>query len=260
MNRIYDNPLYYEIAFSFRDIAREVDTMERCIQLFSRVPVRRVLEIGCGPAPHMMELMDRGYEYLGIDLSPKMLDFAAAKAEKAGLSPTLLSKDMIRFSLEDRADFAFVLLGSLFARNTADLISHFDSMAAALLPGGIYLLDWCIQFDKMLEGSDSWVIERDNIRTRTSCSWRYIDPVSQTAEELIQIEVEDHGTKMELEDRRLRRIIYPQEFILLAEKAGAFEFVGWWNNWNPDDPIKESNSAVPGQKIERPIAVIRRKT
>jgi SAM-dependent methyltransferase len=259
MDKVYNNPLYYDIAFSFRDISQEVDTIERCIDLFSLIPVRRMLELGCGPAPHMMELMRRGYEYLGIDLNPKMLDFAGSKAAHAGLSATLLKKDMLRFTLEEQADLAFVLLGSLFASNTADLISHFESMAAVLRPGGIYLLDWCVQFDKMLEGSESWTIDRDNIRTETSCSTQYVDPVGQTMEELLRIEVDDHGDKVKLEDRRMRRVIYPQEFILLIEKTGCFEFMGWWNNWNLDDPIKEGESHVSGKKIQRPITVVRRK-
>jgi SAM-dependent methyltransferase len=259
MKRIYDNPLYYEVAFSFRDISQEVDTMERCIKLFSLIPVRRMLELGCGPAPHIIELTGRGYEYLGIDLNPKMLDFAESKATRAGLSATLLNQDMVRFELEEQVDFAFVLLGSLFASNTAELISHFESTAAALRPGGIYLLDWCVQFDKMLEGSDSWVIERDNIRTETFCSTRYVDPVGQTMEEILRIEVDDQGNKLELEDKRMRRVIYPQEFKLLIEKKGCFEFIGWWNNWNLDDSILEGESYVSERKIERPITVIRRK-
>jgi SAM-dependent methyltransferase len=258
MDKLYDNPRYYEIAFSFRDIPKEVDIIERCIELFSLIPVSRVLEIGCGPAPHMLELIGRGYEYVGIDLSQKMLDFAGSKAARAGLSPTLLNKDMVRFELEEQVDFAFVLLGSLFAGNTADLISHFESVAAALRPGGIYLLDWCIQFDKTPEGSDSWVIERDDIRTETSVYVRYVDPVSQTTEEITKIKVDDRGKKVELEDRHLRRIIYPQEFKLLIEKTGCFEFIGWWNNWNLDDPIKEGEPSTSERKIERPIAAIRR--
>jgi hypothetical protein len=36
MNTVYDNPEYYEIAFSFRDIRAEVDVFERCIELFAQ--------------------------------------------------------------------------------------------------------------------------------------------------------------------------------------------------------------------------------
>jgi len=32
---LYDNPKYYEIAFSFRDIKAEVDVFEKCFKRFS---------------------------------------------------------------------------------------------------------------------------------------------------------------------------------------------------------------------------------
>ncbi len=258
MERIYDHPLYYEIAFSFRNIGKEVDVFEQCIDHFSLIPVRTMVEFGCGPAPHMVELMRRGYAYIGMDLNRKMLDFAGAKATQVSLSPTLLNKNMIHFTLDSQVDFAFVLLGSLYAENSADLLSHFDSLATALRPGGIYLLDWCVQFDESLESSDSWEIERDNIRTKTICSGRYTDPTGQILEEVIRIEVEDNGKNLTFEERYMKRLIYPQEFKLLIEKTRCFEFIGWWNDWNLDDPIGETESEISDRRINRPITVIRR--
>ena len=38
---LYDYPRYYEIAFSYRDIGKEVDVMEECIRRFSKIPVHR---------------------------------------------------------------------------------------------------------------------------------------------------------------------------------------------------------------------------
>ncbi|UCD57533.1 MAG: class I SAM-dependent methyltransferase, partial [Candidatus Hydrogenedentota bacterium] len=254
---IYDHPLYYEVAFSYRNICQEVDTFERCISLFSHIPVRTVLELGCGPAPHMVELMRRGYEYLGIDLNQRMLDFAGSRADRAGFSPALLKEDMVQFSLERQVDFAFVLLGSLYVTNTAELLSHFESVASALRPGGIYFLDWCVHFDRSMEDSGSWEIEQDELRTETSYSRRHVDLVGQTFEEVIKIRVEDHGNELELEEKHVKRAIYPQEFILLTEKTGRFDFVGWWNNWDLNEPIGEERTNARDKRIERPITVIR---
>jgi len=71
---LYDYPLYYDVAFSFRDIGKEVDFFEVCIKKFSKVEVRKVLNIGCGPSPYMLELAKRGYIFTGLDLSEAMLD------------------------------------------------------------------------------------------------------------------------------------------------------------------------------------------
>ena len=53
---------------------------------------------------------------------------------------------MIDFRLEEPVDFAFILLGSLYVSSTTELLSHFDAISRALKPGGLYLLDWCVQF------------------------------------------------------------------------------------------------------------------
>ena len=50
--QIYDYPEYYEVAFSFRDIPSEVSFMQECMSRFSHIPVNRVFEVACGPAPH----------------------------------------------------------------------------------------------------------------------------------------------------------------------------------------------------------------
>jgi SAM-dependent methyltransferase len=83
VNELYQNPKYYEIAFSFRDIPTEVDVFEGVITQYSRIPVSCVLELGCGPAPHLEELARRGYTYVGLDLSGPML----AYAQKGGHNP-----------------------------------------------------------------------------------------------------------------------------------------------------------------------------
>ena len=62
---LYANPKYYDLAFcSFRDTKHEVDVIEECIHRYSRIPVKRVLEIACGPSPNLKELVQRGYERL----------------------------------------------------------------------------------------------------------------------------------------------------------------------------------------------------
>ena len=55
----YRYPEYYDIAFAVDDVACEVDFVEAAIGAFSRVPVRRVLEIACGTAPYLAEWQRR---------------------------------------------------------------------------------------------------------------------------------------------------------------------------------------------------------
>jgi len=254
VSKLYDSPKYYEIAFSFRDIPAEVDVFEECFQRFSQVPVRSVLELGCGNSPHMEELIKRGYQYSGLDLSKAMLEYSRERALHIGGEANLIQGDMIDFSLERMVDFVYVLLDSLYAKSTSELMTHFSSVAQVLKKSGLYLLDWCIQYDPPWEskGGDSWEMERDGIKVKTSVSWKVINKVEQTFEETIILEVNDHGKNLNTVGKDIKRAIYPQEFLCFVSGSKYFEFVGWWNNWDLRQPLEQAN------KIDRPIALLRR--
>lgn len=254
MFELYDHPKYYEIAFSFRDIPAEVGVFEECFKHFSEIPVKSVLELGCGNAPHMEELIKRGYQYNGLDLSQAMLKYSREKASRIGAEAKLIHADMLDFTLDRKVDFVYVLLGSLCAKNTSELISHFDSVALVLKKGGLYLLDWCIQYDPPWEseGQSSWEMERGDIKVKTTVSWKSINKAEQTFEETIVLEVDDNGKKLNITGTDIKRAIYPQEFLLFISTHKHFEFVGWWNKWNLRERLEQA------EKIARPIALIRR--
>jgi hypothetical protein len=70
---------------------------------------------------------------------------------------------------------------------------------------------------------------------------------------VITLEVTEDGQSSRYSGIDEKRIMYPQEFLLLIEHRTDFEFIGWWNNWNLEDPI-------PSKKpITRPIALLRRR-
>jgi len=64
---IYKHPRYYEIAFSFFDPKQQVDCFEEIIAKFSKVKVKRFLDIACGPSLQLREIAKRGYEAVGLD-------------------------------------------------------------------------------------------------------------------------------------------------------------------------------------------------
>jgi SAM-dependent methyltransferase len=254
LSGVYDNPKYYEIAFSFRDIPAEVDVFEECFKRFSQIPVKSVFELGCGNSPHMDELIKRGYQYNGLDLSKAMLEYSREKALRIGAEVNLIQADMIDFSLETKVDFVYVLLGSLAAKSTSELITHFNSVAKVLRKGGLYLLDWCVQYETPFEaeGGDSWEIERDGIKVKYTVSWKAINRVEQTFEETQILEVNDHGEELNAVEKGIKKAIYPQEFLCFVSGLKDFEFVGWWNNWDLRQPLEQTD------KIDRPIALVRR--
>ena len=253
VNDVYTNPQYYELAFSFRDTAAEVDVLEHVIEQFSHIPVATVLELGCGHAPHLTELARRNYQYIGLDLSHPMLEYAQSRVEAIDASARFELADMTDFQLDEQVDFAFVLLGSLQVRNTAELVSHFDCVGRVLRPGGLYFLDWCVTFAPSNESEDSWEMVRGPVKVETTFRTKLIDPVEQVAEESLTLEVEDEQGKRIFRESGVARQIYPQEFLLFVAARSDFEFVGWWNNWDVTQPLDGT------QEINRPITILRRR-
>jgi SAM-dependent methyltransferase len=258
--RVYDRPKYYEIAFSFRDIPSEVDVMEECIRRFSRIPVKSVLEMASGNSPHLAPLVGRGYRYTGVDRNEAMLEYSARKAKILGAAVRLVRGDLADFKLDEQADFAFIALGSLYVTDPGMIKRHLDSMARALKPGGLYLLDWCLHHVPLLPiFENSWELERDGIKMTV-----FYRTVTGKAEkhyfrETIRLEVDDHGNQVTCVETGFYWAVYPKEFIQIMGEQGGFEFVGWWNNWSLDRPLDAGGHSPDGPgAISRPITVIRR--
>ncbi len=252
--QLYDYPEYYETAFSWRDIKKEADFFDRCIQHFSKTPVRRVLELGSGPAPHMDQWAKRGIEYVGIDTNEKMIEYAKKRARRLTIVASILKSDMLSFSLEKPVDFVYVMLGSLYANTTKDLDSHFNSVAKALTPGGLYFLDWCVNFqwsDSTAE-EQSWNITKEKLKAEVTFKTERVDRAAQTVRNTLTANIDDAGHQLKLEAIDIVRTIFPQEFLLQVEKSGQFEFLGWWNNWNLEEPVEKA------ARIRRPIVLLRK--
>ena len=254
MESIYSFPHYYEIAFSYRDIPAEVDVMEEAIAKYSKIPVNTVLELACGNSPHMLELIDRGYTYYGLDLNPTMIEFAQQKAASKNCEAKFYLADLTDFKLNEPVDFLYIMLGSLYVGNTEGLLSHFTSAEAGLKQGGLYFLDWCIDFEPLSHTVDSWVMRRGGITVNTRYTTRLHNAAEQLYEENILFTIKEKGAERTLLHKGMRRAIFPQEFMLAATKLHNFEFVGWWNDWNLQQPLGEGRG-----EIVRPITVLRRR-
>ncbi len=253
---LYDYPDYYELAFSFRDISHEVTCFEQLFERFAKVPVRRVLELACGPSPHLRELCRRGYEYHGLDTNENMLAAGQRKVTESTWTAEFHKASMIDFNVDTTYQFAFVALGSLYARNTEELSSHFSSLARALDPGALYLLDWCVQFGQspaFSETGQSWTMEKEGIVVEVNVTLRDVDPVEQIVQEVATLNVTDCGRSLTISSSDLQRVMYPQEFLLLTDAMDEFEFVGWWNDWDLNQPLSQATG-----EINRPIVLLRR--
>jgi len=230
---IYRYPKYYEIAFSFRDAVKDVDFFEAAIAKFSKVRVRSVLELASGLSPYLEEWHRRGYKYVGLDLSDRMIAAARRRASGAGIPLRVFRRNMNAFSLPNvKVELAYVLLGSLYATSNRQLFSHFDCVAKVLRRGGLYVLDGVIQARLLSDNLQRWTMRKSAVTVTTTYNAEVIDHLAQTHHEHLILKIRDGRKTRRIESRVLHKFFFPQEFLSLVECHQAFEFVAWCSNFD----------------------------
>lgn len=240
----YDEPLYYEIAFSFFDVEEQVDMFEEYMEKYSEIKVEKILDVACGSSLQLRELAERGYDCLGLDLSQGMLDYLSKKADEEDLDIETVKADMVDFELDEKVDMAFMLMGTIgLIQSNEDLLKHLDSVADSLEKGGLYLienmkLNWA---SDNFFGKSEWTEEKDGIEVKTTYSFELKDALKQTAVEKLILEVDDNSEKKMIVDERTEKIMFPQEFISLVDQNDRFEFIGWFERYRME-PLEEASN------------------
>ena len=105
-------------------------------------PGMRVLDAGCGPGRHALELAERGFDVVGVDLSERFIEIAEQQRENRGLTSAAFQVADVR-SLPFAAEFDAVIslcqrgFGLLGGVDEEGVLSEF---ARVLRPGGVCVL------------------------------------------------------------------------------------------------------------------------
>jgi SAM-dependent methyltransferase len=118
--------------------AAEVDLLVAALDL---EPGARVLDLACGHGRHSVELARRGFAVTGVDLSAPSLGLAAAGAAGAGVDVRFERADMRRIGFEAEFDAVVNMFTAFGYFEDADNRLVLDRVAAALAPGGAFLME-----------------------------------------------------------------------------------------------------------------------
>jgi SAM-dependent methyltransferase len=241
-DRHYRAPRLYEIAF---DLNRkgEVDFLVHCFRRYATRPVRRVLDIACGTGPHLARLADRDYRMVGLDLSPRNIEFVRERLAARGHEGEAIVADMTDFRLPRPVDAAICMQDSQGHLLTNDeIIAHFRAVTRALGPGGIYVFDRYMASSWINPArSWSWSRRRGQLIVRASFSaLENVNPVSQIFRERMTLEGVENGVRRVFRQTHLSRMVFPQELRALVELAGGFEFVQWFFGFKPHQVLERS--------------------
>ena len=134
------------------------------------LPGSTILDLACGTGSLTRELALRGYEMIGVDLSPDMLAEAAEKNRGVGdIEPIFLCQSMDKLDLYGTIDACVCCLDSVnYVTDPKKLRRAFERVHLFLMPGGLFLFD--INTPEKLQGLDGQVFLDET--EDTYCVWR----------------------------------------------------------------------------------------
>ena len=134
------------------------------------LPGKTVLDLACGTGSLTYELALRGYEMIGVDLSPEMLAEATEKNRGAGeIPPIFLCQSMDKLDLYGTIDACVCCLDSVnYVTQPKKLQKAFQRVHLFLMPGGLFLFD--VNTPEKLEGLDGQVFLDET--EDAYCVWR----------------------------------------------------------------------------------------
>lgn len=101
-----------------------------------------ILDLGCGPGRHSLELARRGFRVTGVDRTRLYLDEARRRAEAEGLAVEFVEEDMRRFVRPATFDAAINMLTAFgYFEDPEDDRRVAGNLCRSLRPGGRLLMD-----------------------------------------------------------------------------------------------------------------------
>lgn len=243
---IYDFPRYYDIVFT-AGWQEELAFLEHCFADHTDLQVRRVLEPACGTGRLIWRLAKLGYEVAGVDLNPHAVRYCNRRLQRHGCSPAAIVADMTRFTLGDFAqigqpaepfDAAFNLINSfrhLITEETA--LNHLQAMAAAIRPGGLYLLGLHLLPEAGAECEyEEWVESRGGVRVLIKLQSVEVDPASRHETITFLYDINHNGQKRQLQGELNFRTYSLSQFQSLIDSTRSWEIVETYD-FHMDTPV-----------------------
>jgi SAM-dependent methyltransferase len=136
---VFDEDYLRTLPFMRADqTLREVEFISDALRLG---PGAEILDIACGYGRHAIELVQRGYNVTGLDLSLPLLIRAADEAQRRALSVNFVHADMREMAFEKQFDGAYSMLTSFGYFDEDTNLRVAERIGRALKPGARFLLD-----------------------------------------------------------------------------------------------------------------------
>lgn len=198
-----------------------------------------IAELGCGTGTLTELLAASGYDMIGIDNAPDMLEIAQEKKLHSGHDILYLLQDMREFELFGTVRSVISFCDSInYITEAEDLLQVFRLVNNYLDPGGYFIFDFHTQYYYSQVLGDTTIAEdRDDM----SFIWdNYYDEETGINEYSLSIFVqEEQDLYRKFQEEHFQRSYTLKEIKCLLEKAGL-EYITAYDELSTDKPTAES--------------------
>ncbi len=141
MEVFQDYAYYYNAFYQDKDYTVESRQVEVLLKKYGN-GIRKLINYGCGTGKHDVELSSLGYDCMGIDMSPLMIEIAKKNSVNANVDIHFSVADIRTYEPTEKFDAVISLFHVMSYQNgNDDIMAAFKSARKALDRDGIFLFD-----------------------------------------------------------------------------------------------------------------------
>lgn len=252
---IYDLPEYYDIIFA-DEWEAEFDFLRYCFDRYVDGATQRLLEPACGTGRLLVALHSAGYQVAGVELNDKMVRYCRQRCPEADL----VSGDMANFQLAQFAqaepfDAGFNMINSVRHLLSEELaVAHFRCMAAAIRPGGVYIVGLHLTptIGQPLE-EETWIASRGDVTVTCHLETYDRDLDARIERASLCYDIEKQGREVQVVGDLCFRTYTAAQMERTLQAAGGWQVVATYDfTYDQHEPI------IVGEVSEDVVYVLKR--
>lgn len=240
-NKAFDEKYakYYDLFNTGKDYSEEVGFLEAIFKKYG-IYVRDILDLGCGTGIHAQTLSLKGYDVLGLDLSPYMIKIAdSRKNEKT----EFMIGDMSDFELDRKFDVCISMFAAFgYLTKNEQIKSCLNCIKRHVKKGGLFIFDvWNgLGVIRELPSSRTKETESGNFKIKRT-SFPNLNSFNHLCGVKFDVKVFENNSLIDsYEENHSMRFFFPQEIKKYLEDAG-FDVLEICDTFKIGTEVNENN-------------------
>lgn len=236
--------MYDSFASNYDILTTDVDYKKRAeyicslFKRYGKMPTL-LLDLACGTGGFSNEFASLGVEVIGVDLSPEMLNVAAANSRNLGLDVLYLCQDAAELDLFGTINGAICCQDSLnHITDFEDLCKVLKRVSLFMEKDGLFIFDLNTLYKhETVLGNNTFVIEIENLY----CIWQNeFDPATNYVDIALDFFKETDEGLYERTSEYITERFYSNEEIKKAVEDASMEILGVFEEMTENAPKRDT--------------------